>query len=208
MGYDLALFQCTVDDNLVCDVCHNVFEAAVMGCPQGHTFCSACLNSSQSSLGSKCPTCGVETGMHVPAPCLPIQSMANMLPVRCTGLADGELCDWTGSLKEYNHHRGRCELALLVCSYSGCSVICPRRHMRSHQKSCEHKPMMCQLCGDEFHPTLLQVSAPSGSGEQPPPCARVLCTVGAPPCGPSEARWRPSHASRLRAQPVLGVQPV
>jgi hypothetical protein len=156
MGYDLALFLAQVDENFICGFCQSVYEAAVTACPQGHAFCDSCCTAAKQ-LGSVCPaeSCGMDTSTHVPAPCLPIQKMANLLAVRCSGMDDGnERCPWTGTLADYNAHRVACPLALLVCNYSGCSHISSRQHLRAHQRTCPFKPVVCQYCAEELPPLM------------------------------------------------------
>ena len=196
MGYDLALFLAQVDENFICGYCQSVYEAAVTACPQGHAFCDSCCTAAKQ-LGSVCPaeSCGMDTSRHVPAPCLPIQKMANLLAVRCSGMDDGnERCQWAGTLGDYNAHRAACPLALLVCNFSGCSHISSRQHLRAHQRTCPFKPVVCQYCAEEFPPFLLQAHLDETCPEVPP-CHHLGHAAHAHP----EPRSQPARATWLAA---------
>ena len=44
MGYAVARFTGTVDQNLLCSICSSVLEEAVLT-PCGHSFCQMCLHT-------------------------------------------------------------------------------------------------------------------------------------------------------------------
>ena len=44
MGYAVARFTGTVDQNLLCSICSSVLEDAVLT-PCGHSFCHMCLHT-------------------------------------------------------------------------------------------------------------------------------------------------------------------
>ena len=98
MGIPTDIFVTPPDTNLVCVICHDVFDDPVSLQSCGHTFCRSCISQVPGSL---CPTCrhdsggqhhgspslslaaGATTTGHQYAPNLVARGMVSELQIRC-----------------------------------------------------------------------------------------------------------------------------
>lgn len=147
------------DDNLVCGICTLVLKRPTSGCPQGHTFCEACLVRTLEGSGnahrevpprSSCPTCRHPTDISKLVRNRPIENMVLALRVACTHSEAKALpCVWSGLLGELDAHLGSdCPNQPVQCPNAGCLVHMPRRDMVAHASdACTRRPVPCRHCG-------------------------------------------------------------
>ena len=185
MGYDLALFESSPEEHLICSICNSVFKDPIIGCEQGHPFCTLCLDVIRGRQ-SACVACRMEEVPDAEAgwayssvPCRPIAKLAGALRTRCVATAEeggaGERCGWAGPLTDYSLHLKRCEFVRVECSFVGCSHVCRRTEMARHQENCEHRPLPCRFCGAVLPPQELKVHIEEACPEAPVPCLLACC---------------------------------
>jgi len=147
------------DDNLVCGICTLVLKRPSSGCPQGHTFCEACLVRTLEGSGNasrevaprpSCPTCRHPTDTTKLVRNRPIENMVLALKVACVhSEAKGKPCAWSGLLGSLDTHLGSdCPNQPVPCPNPGCLVHMPRRDMGAHASdACTRRPVPCRHCG-------------------------------------------------------------
>lgn len=179
MGYDVAKFVDRVDENFVCSICSGVQNRSVIGCENGHTFCSACLETWRER-GTSCPLCNVDISSFTPAPCLPLQNMIRALTVRCCRVDEGDgvmkrsECTFQGNLDALAMHDRDCGYVVVQCTHQGCIHRCPRRRMAAHAEVCQMKPAICPKCGAEVPPAMMEHHV-FECPEEPVTCPMVAC---------------------------------
>jgi hypothetical protein len=58
-------------------------------------------------------------------------------------------CRWRGCVGEHAAHLGGCEWAPVKCANKGCAQSPLRRDLPEHGETCEHRVVLCSLCGTE-----------------------------------------------------------
>lgn len=80
MGVE-AEFTSSIPEELICPICHDVFENPVISCYNGHVFCKSCI-SEWCKNHQTCPQCkGHTLKKHVNVPLL--SGMTEKLEIRC-----------------------------------------------------------------------------------------------------------------------------
>jgi ubiquitin-conjugating enzyme E2 I len=156
MGFSVELFVSQPDPNLVCSICHDVFEEPV-GISCGHAFCKQCLsdmkeNSSPRNLS--CPICRCKISGKSFIDNFPLKRIILELPVKCCfkdedgqrnrrrRLNNGEghsviSCEWSGTLQDWiEQHRDECLDRPVECSVEGCTWTGLRLDLEKHM-SCD-----------------------------------------------------------------------
>ncbi|CAF4904552.1 unnamed protein product, partial [Rotaria magnacalcarata] len=129
--------RASIDENLICEVCHNPFlDPVVTQC--GSTYCGSCIEQNIKS-GSHCPSQSCNqllSADHLtlnPTPRL-IISMLDNLRVRC------RLCGETNvNRRNFDEHlQGSCPERRIDCSAKdvGCPWSGPRNEHNEHVKMC------------------------------------------------------------------------
>ena len=164
MGFSTEAFIEPVDDELLCMICQDVFDAPVTACRELHTFCSGCLTDVRNSMNSRCPSCREELQATDTANRL----LANMIAkkqVRCPNAdsgaaADAEdhcrkkakplTCEWTGPCSEMHAHRTTCAEETIACG-NGCEEEHRRKDMPAHlAETCPRRLVTCSHCAGPF----------------------------------------------------------
>ncbi|XP_031566528.1 TNF receptor-associated factor family protein DDB_G0277243-like [Actinia tenebrosa] len=158
MGFKAELFLKSIDENLFCSICHEVFEDPV-SCKDGHTFCKDCITT-WLKTNKKCPldngsleekqlvrlltVRGIIDNLDVY--CHP-QSFQNELPTSEIKAGDSKVgCEWIGKLQNLLQHRKTCPFLEMQCPH-GCNEKIQRRKMEDHDEICEQKLIDCSECG-------------------------------------------------------------
>ncbi|CAF5133289.1 unnamed protein product, partial [Rotaria magnacalcarata] len=129
--------RASIDENLICEVCHNPFlDSVVTQC--GSTYCGSCIEQNIKS-GSHCPSQSCNQLLSVdhltpnPTPRL-IISMFDNLRVRC------RLCGETNvNRRNFDEHlQGSCPERRIDCSAKdvGCPWSGPKNEHNEHVKMC------------------------------------------------------------------------
>ena len=126
----------------------------------GHTFSEVCIELAQDSQKQTCPECKMTNISIFPHESL--RRLLNDLQVRCTIHDKEGACDWTGELRELDHHLNLsptapdqlltgCKFVNLQCefSYIGCEAQMSRKNMVIHVK--EELPHHMQLLAEKIN---------------------------------------------------------
>ena len=134
MGYSVALFTGHIDENLLCSICSNVLENAVLtNC--GHSFCRVCLETwlARPDPPSSCPEC---RHMLLPgqfSPILAVRNLVMSLEVHCEYREHG--CAVTIRLESLKRHAVECNFSPVECV--GCGVTVPGHNLAQHHSQCQ-----------------------------------------------------------------------
>ena len=182
-GHDTSRFVGIVDPNVVCSVCSGVIDDAVLGCPNGHTFCKGCLGAWRSRGHLVCPLCKTNISGWQAVPCLPLNNMIRALAVRCGRVDESgclsfdgdEVCTWEGSLDGLSLHERSCGHTTISCEHAGCNFFGTRRRMAAHMTTCAFKPACCNGCGLLMPPSDMTRHLAEDCPEEPVPCLLASC---------------------------------
>lgn len=134
MGYGRDRFVTHVDDNLLCGICTDVVEDAVI-MPCGHSFCEECLRTwlYGDVAKSTCPVCrGLVTEGEV-VPVHALRGIVDGLAVWCANAENG--CKMILKLENAKAHLKICDFTLVKCH--GCEGVVPRGELAEHHSSCQ-----------------------------------------------------------------------
>ena len=133
MGYAIQRFVSYIDPNLICSICANVLQDAVIT-PCGHSFCQQCLETwLESSETDTCPTCRTTTLLFDLIPVLAIRGIIGNLHTSCENVENG--CKMVMKLDNIASHSRRCEFALVKCH--GCGDEVKRFQVPEHHENCK-----------------------------------------------------------------------
>lgn len=132
MGFDLARFQGTVDEELICSICSGVLEQPVQAPSCEHAFCSACINE----WLSRQPTCPVDRTNITQSDLQPVPRILKNLLARLTISCDNAHCGCTELVKlevlsshvEYCEHNPK---RPVLCE-QGCGLVIPKDDLKEH----------------------------------------------------------------------------
>ena len=130
-GYDYH-FVDSLNDRLICKICHLPSINPYLSVCCGHLFCKSCLDKLKHSLTitNACPVCRDEE--FVTFPNKAVDREIKCLHVYCTNKVIG--CDWQGELSDINNHLGNsngCQFEEVQCS-NECGKMIEQRHLTSH----------------------------------------------------------------------------
>ncbi len=140
----------TPPEELVCQVCLNVFnEPHVTDCCGQH-FCRECLDFCVNDFTKikSCPHCRETKFKHLIYK--PFQRKINELVAYCTNREKG--CMEAFKLKEMSKHLSQdgtsgCQYVLLPCP-NGCNEKVSRKDIKKHSKeTCKQRKVTCEYCG-------------------------------------------------------------
>ncbi|KAJ1979657.1 hypothetical protein H4R34_002743 [Dimargaris verticillata] len=169
----------TIDDDLYCSICHDVFNRVCKASRCGHLFCHACIRTALARNPS-CPMCRapLRESELVAAPqvqdkldaltvyCSYRSSEPHALPTNTNSTAKAELaaaaspeprCAWTGPRHALRSHLDRsCQWVPVWCNehdyHPDCPGFLPRKDIRAHRARCQFKMVGCQLnCPAKFY---------------------------------------------------------
>lgn len=133
MGYAIQRFISHIDPNLLCGICANVLEDAVIT-PCGHSYCLRCLETwLDSSETDTCPTCRTTTLVFDLIPVLAIRGLIGNLHTCCENVGNG--CKMVVKLDSATTHSHECEFALVKCD--GCGEQLKRYEVPDHHQKCK-----------------------------------------------------------------------
>lgn len=131
MGYAIQRFISSIDPNLICGICANVLQDAVIT-PCGHSFCQQCLETwLESSETDTCPTCRTTTLVFDLIPVLAIRGLVGNLHTSCENAERG--CKMVVKLDSVASHSRECDFALVKCH--GCGEQVKRFQVPEDRKS-------------------------------------------------------------------------
>ena len=140
MGYDSTRFTEPIDDNLLCSVCGEVLEDAVLS-PCGHSFCQLCIQTwlETHPTTMNCPECRSFMSEESVRPIHSIRNLVGALKLRCENLDRG--CTKILNVSEENNHKTICDFSRVTCA--GCSDVVNRIDLADHHLQCE--AIICSL---------------------------------------------------------------
>ena len=129
----MAKFISKLDPNLICGICANVLEQAVIT-PCGHSFCKTCLETwLESSETDTCPTCRNTTLIFDLIPVLALRGLVGNLYTSCDHSENG--CRLVVTLDQLPSHLEQCEFALTKCI--GCGDQVKKGDLCEHHANCK-----------------------------------------------------------------------
>ncbi|EDO43806.1 predicted protein, partial [Nematostella vectensis] len=138
MGYSVQQFIEKVDPNLLCGICAEVLERAVLT-PCGHSFCGVCLETwMNAKLGenekcpASCPSCRADLYQGDTIPVLALRGIVDGLIVHCPNADNG--CKLVLKLEGVEGHLKSCSHAPVQCC--GCSAFLKRGELAEHHNTC------------------------------------------------------------------------
>ena len=161
MGIDAALFVEAPGKELECTICSDVLHKPV-SCPEGHTFCEACLLGWARTKQS-CPTCRCPLNPRALFRVRIVENLINAMQVRCCPPRSGDDpaepsakrqrtdpgCPWVGRLEEREAHQQHCGFVEVPCP-NGCGSQVPRRQLERHRVVCPRRLVQCTHCKGTF----------------------------------------------------------
>ena len=132
----------SIDDNLICSVCHCAFIKPVMISPCEHIFCTDCFEAASRQRTETCPFCRTPTnGGYRTAP-RALANMADDLQVKCPHWEQG--CDRLVSRGCVQSHIDKyCGYAEVDCPAERCASKILRKDLA---KVCLHNIVACEDC--------------------------------------------------------------
>lgn len=133
MGYNVQIFADDIDENLLCAICSQVLQDAVVT-PCGHSFCQVCLEYWLSKPGCiTCPHCRSAVLLGQAKPVLALRNLIFNLRIHCIYQNRG--CNSVVKLDECMRHRDECGYAPIKCA--GCKKDLNKADLPEHQIRCE-----------------------------------------------------------------------
>ena len=127
--------------HLLCSLCDEHFNAVVLPCAGGHTFCRACVLR-WFARQRTCPECRAAIPANATlVPSRLVKAMVDELRVRCRfgvkeegdgWVADEEGCPAQLSLDGAAAHEATCGFATTTCPFAGCGVELGRNQTDAH----------------------------------------------------------------------------
>ncbi|XP_078318035.1 TNF receptor-associated factor 6-B-like isoform X2 [Crassostrea virginica] len=146
-GYDAA-FCSELDRKYICPVCLSALHQP-MQTACGHRFCKSCIQGViNGRTQAKCPVDNVvfkckDELFEDKA----FQREVLSQTVKCGNHGLG--CAWSGELRTYQDHDGRCLYISVPCD-NHCGLILPRFRLTDHAETCERRPVDCQHCNSQI----------------------------------------------------------
>ncbi|XP_031573198.1 TNF receptor-associated factor family protein DDB_G0272340-like isoform X3 [Actinia tenebrosa] len=155
MGFETKLFVRSVDKNLICAICHEVFNDPY-GCKDGHSFCKDCITTWLETQ-ERCPLDNKRVQGKDLVRNLVADNMIHKLEVWCdppeinegagrTVESPVRKCQWRGELQSLAKHKEDCLFQHVQCPNENCKETIQRKDMDDHDTKCEHKVMKCNKC--------------------------------------------------------------
>ena len=138
-GYEYNFVE--APDELLCMVCHCIAkDAHQMECC-GKVFCNTCINDDRVS---RCPNCRESS----PRNFRDLRSSRDIKRLRVICENEGQGCEWSGSLEDYETHKAECGFEEIRCSnWPRCNQMVQRRHLERHKNTvCPGKGEICGAC--------------------------------------------------------------
>ena len=183
---ELARFRgvnCTLLDEFVCAVCHDVCLEPVQ-LPCQHLFCIKCISGavsarSHQSGAAQCPVCRQSFHGEDVAVSRPIWNFLGKLQVACEFSING--CSAVHAVHDAEHHAGGCPFRPLKCRW------CPQVHrtelITDHEATCDHRPVDCPRCHASVAHADLVAGAHSCEPREGDPTAPCSCRHRPLGCG-------------------------
>ena len=107
----------------------------------GKVFCKTCINDDRIS---SCPNCR-ETSPRI---FRDLRSSRDIKRLRIICENEGNGCDWSGVLEEYETHKGGCGFEEVRCSnWPLCKQMVQRQHLSDHKDTlCPGRKERCRVC--------------------------------------------------------------
>ena len=128
-------------DELLCMVCHHIArEAHQMECC-GKVFCKTCINDDRIL---SCPNCREAS----PRIFRDLRSSRDIKRLRVICENEGNGCEWSGALEEYETHKRGCGFEEVRCSnWPLCKQMVQRQHLNDHKDTvCPGRKERCHVC--------------------------------------------------------------
>ena len=179
-GYDYH-FVDSLNDRLICKICHLPSINPYLSVCCGHLFCKSCLDKLKHSptITNACPVCRDEE--FVTFPNKAVDREIKCLHVYCTNKVIG--CDWQGELSDINNHLGNsngCQFEEVQYS-NECGKMIEQRHLTSHlETECPCRKVSCQYCYNTGEHQFIEGQHKEECPKLPLPCPNK-CEVGSVP---------------------------
>ncbi|ELT99533.1 hypothetical protein CAPTEDRAFT_128127 [Capitella teleta] len=144
MGYEVARFSATVDEELVCPICSGVLEEPLQAPNCEHAFCGGCINE----WLTRQPTCPVDRGAITPNQLKPVprilRNLLSRLEISCDNVSFG--CTAVLKLDVLVNHLQECEFnpKMPVHCELGCGLVVPKDELQTHNCVRELRTLMQQ----------------------------------------------------------------
>ncbi|CAG8461004.1 1485_t:CDS:2 [Funneliformis caledonium] len=143
----------SINPDLFCSICHDVFDIVKRTKRCKHLFCYACIT--QALVQNKsCPICRthcVENEFHSD---INVQNVLDQLIVYCNFSPE---CNWKGTRHDLKSHlQIECQLIPVHCNehenHQDCKEVLKRQDIEKHRRECPHKTIGCPLgCKQKFY---------------------------------------------------------
>ncbi|ELU17184.1 hypothetical protein CAPTEDRAFT_84923, partial [Capitella teleta] len=144
MGYSVGIFVDEVDDNLLCSICSQVLQDAVLT-PCGHSFCQECLDQWLARPERiTCPHCRGAVIREQARPILALRNFVLSLKIHCVNRSLG--CEALITLDTLTSHAETCGHSIVQCA--GCQCTLKRIQLPDHQTRCR---VIAALIQDDEH---------------------------------------------------------
>ena len=134
MGYGPDRFVAPVDENLLCSVCSEVLDDAVLT-PCGHSFCLLCIHTWLDThlTSSNCPQCRSRLFSDEVRPIHSLRNIISSLELHCKNKSRG--CGHVPTVECSEKHESECEYGEVLCA--GCSAAVNRVDLADHHLHCD-----------------------------------------------------------------------
>jgi hypothetical protein len=146
-----------------CPICLRVMrDASVVTC--GHSFCDVCVTTQLDIMNdNRCAVCRVAIE-HAPKPNWTLRSLFRRKAIKC-------VCEWTGTLADWDTHRRGCAQNREHCLR--CNVVVPSCEMKHHSAAtCSHRHVQCNFCREFMAAIQLEHHKQEACLRRPLPCPR------------------------------------
>eukprot|EP00299_Pterocystis_sp_00344_P000236 c10074_g1_i2.p1 GENE.c10074_g1_i2~~c10074_g1_i2.p1 ORF type:complete len:472 (+),score=76.04 c10074_g1_i2:2-1417(+) len=147
MGFDVEVFVELPSSDLICPVCHKVFDNPVVvweNCP-GFYCCRGCINKTPQGL---CLKCRLPTSNHNTQAEQECTEFIGSMSVKCSFLKFG--CQDAVKLKDLRSHEQICQFRAFPCPNPHCEYSIqqiPHQILQKHLDQCEWRLLVCENCG-------------------------------------------------------------
>ncbi|CAB4383000.1 uncharacterized protein OCT59_021650 [Rhizophagus irregularis] len=143
----------SVNEDLFCSICHDVFDTVKRIRRCKHEFCYACILQALAQNKS-CPICRANCTENDLQSSTRVQNDLEQLLVYCNLSPD---CDWKGTRQDLRFHlKIDCQFVPVNCNehenHPDCKLVFKRKEIDKHREECNYKMTSCPLnCKRKFY---------------------------------------------------------
>nr|CAG8564503.1 8892_t:CDS:2 [Entrophospora candida] len=142
----------SINEDLYCSICHDVFVNVKRTRRCKHLFCHFCI-AQALSLNKSCPICRTPCQENELQISIKVQNDLDQLMVYCRYPE----CDWKGTRGALKIHlKTDCQFVPVRCDehedHPDCKEVLQRKNIEDHRKKCSYKMIRCPLwCNKKFY---------------------------------------------------------